>query len=149
MILRNSPIYMYQPEILRASRSAHLYTVPGFLGYFKDICTLQVYLSNLNKKQEFPNEQILVDVDELRKKENEQNKSTYRQLQIVDNDFEIIKEMMQKCRNYYNFLMNTPLKNHIPPGTKIDGRSFNEIENEFMLYYRMVRGVEKAHDVMD
>lgn len=92
---------------------------------------------------------ILVDVDDIRKKEFEQNKSIHRLLQIVDNHMSMIGELMHKCRAYYDFLMTTPLKNYISPCTKLEGKSFHQIENEFILYYRMVRGVEKVHDEME
>lgn len=92
---------------------------------------------------------ILVDLDDIRKREFEQNKSIYRVLQFVDQHMRMIEDLMNQCRAYYDFLMTTPLKNYISPCTKVEGKSFNQIENEFLLYYRMVRGVEKAHDEME
>lgn len=90
-----------------------------------------------------------MDVDEVRKKEFEQNKSIYRLLQLVDNHVSLTEELMAKCRAYYDFLMTTPLKNYISPCTKVEGKSFNQMENEFILYYRMVRGGEKVHEEME
>ena len=139
---------MYKPDIIRASRYAHLYTVQGFLREVKDICNIQVYLTTVNKKREFNMEHISVDPDEIRKKEFEQNKAIYRLLQFVDQRMRMTEELMEKAKVYYDFLMLTPLKNYIPPCTKVEGKSFNQFENEFILYYRMVRGIEKAHDEM-
>lgn len=149
MYRRYSPIHMYKPDVIRASRYAHLYTVEGFLRQVKDICNLQMYLTTLNRKREFTMDPISVDVNEIRKKEFEQNKAIYRLLQITDQHTKMIEGMMEQARIYYDFLMKTPLKNYISPCTKVEGKPFNQLENEFQLYYRMVRGVEKVHEDMD
>lgn len=44
---------MYKPDVIRASRNAHLFTVQGFLKEVKDICNLEMYLSTTNRKREF------------------------------------------------------------------------------------------------
>lgn len=44
---------MYKPDVIRASRYAHLFTVEGFLRQVKDICNVQMYLSTINRKREF------------------------------------------------------------------------------------------------
>lgn len=108
-----------------------------------------MYLSTTNRKRDFTMAHIPVDIDEVRKKEFEQNKSIYRLLQICDQHMNITDDLMAKCRIYYEFLLTTPLKNYISPCIKVDGKSFNQMENEFLLYYRMIRGVEKAHDEME
>lgn len=135
--------------MIRASRYAHLYTVEGFLKQVKDICNLQSHLGQLDKKREFTMSHISVNPDEVRKREFEQNKSIYRILQTVDKHFEQTEDLMLKCKAYYDFLMSTPLKNFIPPCTKVDGKTFKQFENEFLLYYRMVRGAEKAYEDME
>lgn len=88
-------------------------------------------------------------MDDIRKREFEQNKSIYRLLQFVDHEMQLTQDILDKVKIYYNFLMTAPLKAYISPCTKLEGRTFNEIENEFLLYYRMVRGGEKAHDEME
>lgn len=145
---RYAPIYMYKPDVIRASRYAHLYTVEGFLQQVKDVCNLQMYLATINRKREFTMTHIPVGIDDVRKRELDQNKSIYRMLKFVDVHFEMIEDLMAKARAYYDFLMTTPLKNFISPCTKVEGKSFNQFENEFVLYYRMVRGLEKAHEEM-
>lgn len=90
-----------------------------------------------------------MDVEELRKKEFDQSQSIYRLLRLVTNEMERTEEMMVKTKAYYNFLMSTPLKNYIQPCIKIEGKTFSQMESEFLLYYRMIRGVEKAHEEMD
>lgn len=87
--------------------------------------------------------------DEIRKREYEQNMSVYRLLKVVDQHFDMIQDLQHKCRTYYDFLMSTPLKGFIPPCTKIEGKNYQQFENEFLLYYRMVRGAEKMHDEME
>lgn len=89
------------------------------------------------------------DVDEIRKKEFEQTKSIYRLLNMVDTHMDMTDDLIAKGKTYYDFLMTTPLKNYISPCTKVEGKSFHQMENEFMLYYRMVRGLEKSHEEMD
>lgn len=64
---RYSPIYMYKPDVIRASRYAHLYTVQGFLRQVKDICNLQMYLSTINRKREFTMAHIAGETDVVKK----------------------------------------------------------------------------------
>lgn len=88
-------------------------------------------------------------MEEVRRREFDQNHEIFRILQMVDRNMEVTDELMLKCRAYYNFLMTTPLKNYIQPCYKLDGKTFTQVESEFLLYYRMIRGVEKVHEEMD
>lgn len=88
-------------------------------------------------------------VEDIRKKEFEQNKSIYRLLQFVDHEMQMTEDLMAKIKIYYNFLMTCPLKNYISPCIKVEGKTFTQLENEFLLYYRMVRGGEKTHEEME
>lgn len=92
---------------------------------------------------------ISVDVEETRRKEFDENHSIYRILKMVDITMEMTEELILKCKTYYNFLMTTPLKNYIQPCYKLEGKTFSQMEGEFLLYYRMIRGVEKVHEEME
>lgn len=63
-------------------------------------------------------------------------------LEIFDNitvKFVSVKSLLSNANQIYKFALNNPLKKFIDPLQKYENKSYIEYENEFMLYYKMIK----------
>lgn len=92
---------------------------------------------------------LLVDMEEIKRKEQERADAILTVFRTMDGDLEIIDSLMERCKVYYDFLMTCPLKNYISNALKVDGKTFTAMENEYLLYYRMIKGTDHVFETMD
>lgn len=90
-----------------------------------------------------------MDVLDLKKQEVEQNNGIIGVGNQIEKLARDVDTVIDKCRVYYDFLMNTPLKNFIPPNITLNGKLYSNLENEFLLFYRMVKGSDKLCERME
>ncbi|XP_053676529.1 augmin complex subunit dgt5 [Anopheles nili] len=50
------------------------------------------------------------------------------------------RQMLERARTYYNFVLANNLRKYVPATKLFNGRSFQEYENEYLMYYRMIYG---------
>uniref|UniRef100_A0A182WKW1 Uncharacterized protein n=1 Tax=Anopheles minimus TaxID=112268 RepID=A0A182WKW1_9DIPT len=50
------------------------------------------------------------------------------------------RQMMEKIRMYYNFVLANNMRKYVPCTKLFNGRNFREYENEYLMYYRMIYG---------
>ncbi|XP_065077175.1 augmin complex subunit dgt5-like [Ochlerotatus camptorhynchus] len=50
------------------------------------------------------------------------------------------REVIDKGRIYYSFVLANPLREYVPPKKLFNGRNYREYESEYLMYYRMIHG---------
>lgn len=50
------------------------------------------------------------------------------------------RQIIEKSRIYYNFVLANPLRKYVPPKKLFNGRNYREYEGEYLMYYRMING---------
>uniref|UniRef100_A0A8D8BZ65 (northern house mosquito) hypothetical protein n=1 Tax=Culex pipiens TaxID=7175 RepID=A0A8D8BZ65_CULPI len=50
------------------------------------------------------------------------------------------RQIIEKSRVYYDFVLANPLRKYVPPKKLFNGRNYREYESEYLMYYRMING---------
>jgi hypothetical protein len=78
-------------------------------------------ITDLKKQRDLNREAISELLDEI-SKTNVRTKSCLRELEVL-----------------YQYLLTNPLKKFVPSSKKFDGKTYKEYENDFSLYYKMIK----------
>lgn len=82
---------------------------------------------------------ILVDVNELNRKFSDQREILRELIDQINIVNDLTKDSFNKAFSYFKFITQNPLRKYVPSSVKFDGCNYQTLENEFLLYYRILK----------
>lgn len=82
----------------------------------------------------------IVNESELIAKNSENYERISELLDIIPSLHGTTTRILENVDNYFEYLLNNPLRKYVPPSKLFNGKTYKEYENEYTLYYRMLKG---------